>query len=176
MSKPSVLLLVCKHLGKINRVDERWHSGGDYSSWIWSLNLSGVCLNYYFRLWLLERLVRVQHLYTWSMKPHTLIHTTNDGNSTWCYLPVVRGRMPGPKPWATVLPRGPTCSPQRLTRTQSNTLLHWSSPAGLLNLSWDNLPWGNEELEGRKEVSWRFTGFNSCYCHPGTATGPWLYQ
>lgn len=60
-------------------------------------------------------------------------------------------------------------SPHGLTHVQSDTPLLWSSPAGLPDLSWDNMPWGNEELEGRKEVSWRFKGFNSWYCHPGKA-------
>lgn len=45
-------------------------------------------------------------------------------------------------------------SSHRLTHAgKKNTVLRWSSPAGLLNLSWDNLLWGNEELEGRKEAS-----------------------
>lgn len=51
---------------------------------------------------------------------------------------------------------------------------HCSSPAGLLNRSWDNLLWGNEELEGRKEASWWFTCFNCSCCHQGGATGLWL--
>lgn len=73
-------------------------------------------------------------------------------NPVWCSALVVSGHAPGLKPQPTVF----LCS-----------------PAGLLNRSWDDLLWGNEELEGRKEASWWFTCFNCSCCHQGGATGLW---
>lgn len=123
----------------------------------------------------MEQEVGLQCILTWGTRQQTLTHIPDWKLSSvtqlYCeitHLPQSHGRV-----LPTVLHTHHTEINNTDKQKEKNALICRDCPKGL-KLSSDDLPWGNEELEGKREVSGRFTGFNSCYCHPERATGLWL--